>query len=102
VVSQTALVPETARLLRATAANHRAWFRRNAAVAGGGVERVDGVEVIVADGDGAIAFPLAEAIGFGDLDRLAALQPTEQELEQVGAAPGSAAARRAPFLNLRP
>ena len=52
---------ETATLLRATAANHRAWFRRSAAVAGGGVERLDGLEVIVAEGSGTIAFPRGRA-----------------------------------------
>src|SRR5919197_2395111 len=48
---------DTAALLQATAANHRAWFRRCAKVAGGGVERVGGIDVIVADGTGTIAFP---------------------------------------------
>ena len=52
---------EAATLLRATAANHRAWFRRSAAMAGGGVERLDGLEVIVANGGGTIAFPHVRA-----------------------------------------
>jgi GNAT superfamily N-acetyltransferase len=54
-------VLDTASLLRATAANHRAWFRRSAVVAGGGVERLDGLEVIVAEGGGTIAFPRGRA-----------------------------------------
>jgi hypothetical protein len=33
-------------LLRVTAANHRAWFRRGAAVADGPVERCDGLDVV--------------------------------------------------------
>jgi GNAT superfamily N-acetyltransferase len=40
-------------LLKATAANHRAWFRRGAER----VERIGGLDVIVADGHGTIAFP---------------------------------------------
>jgi hypothetical protein len=44
-------------LLRATAANHRAWFRRCAAVAGGGVERCDGLDIVVDGGSGTIRSP---------------------------------------------
>jgi GNAT superfamily N-acetyltransferase len=44
-------------LLRATAANHRALFRRRALVAGGQVERCDGLDVVVCGGEGTIAFP---------------------------------------------
>jgi GNAT superfamily N-acetyltransferase len=54
---QTRPVADRATLLRATAANHRAWFRRRALAAGGRVERVAGVDVVVAGRDGAIAFP---------------------------------------------
>jgi hypothetical protein len=66
-------VLETATLLRATAANHRAWFRRGAAMAGGGVERLDGRQVIVANGDGTIGSSRArararEALDGGNLD----------------------------------
>lgn len=54
---------DSAALLRATAANHRAWFRRNAAVMGGRVERVDGIDMTV-DGWGAtIAFPRSRRVG---------------------------------------
>jgi GNAT superfamily N-acetyltransferase len=59
----------TGTLLRATAANHRAWFRRTAKVAGGGVERLDQLEVIVAEGGGTIAFPPAHARTREALDR---------------------------------
>jgi GNAT superfamily N-acetyltransferase len=45
------------RLVRAAAANHRAWFRRCAAVTGGTAERCDGLDLIVAEGAGTIAFP---------------------------------------------
>lgn len=48
---------DAATLLRATAANHRAWFRRTAAVAGGSVKRLDGLDVVVAGAHGTIAFP---------------------------------------------
>jgi hypothetical protein len=44
-------------LLRATAANHRAWFRRRAAAAGGYVERLDGLEVVVSGEAATVAFP---------------------------------------------
>jgi GNAT superfamily N-acetyltransferase len=54
-------VLDRAALLRATAANHRAWFRRRAAVAGGRVERLDGLEVVVDGSDGTIAFPRTRA-----------------------------------------
>ena len=47
------------RLLRATAANHRAWFRRCAAVGEGRVERADGLELVVDGAGGTIAFPRA-------------------------------------------
>ena len=60
---------ETGRLLRAIAANHRAWFRRTAKVAGGGVQRLDGLEVIVADDAGTIAFPPARARSRALLDQ---------------------------------
>jgi GNAT superfamily N-acetyltransferase len=50
-------VVDRATLLRATAANHRSWFRRRAAAAGGRVERVGGVDVVVAGRAGTIAFP---------------------------------------------
>jgi GNAT superfamily N-acetyltransferase len=50
-------VLDPATLLRATAANHRAWFRRCAAVAGGAVEG----DVIVAGASGTIAFPRARS-----------------------------------------
>jgi GNAT superfamily N-acetyltransferase len=44
-------------LVRAAATNHRAWFRRCAAVAGGATERCGGLDLIVSDGAGTIAFP---------------------------------------------
>jgi ribosomal protein S18 acetylase RimI-like enzyme len=56
-------VLDRARLLRAIAANHRAWFRRRAGVGGGRVERVGGLDVVVADGFGTIAFPSGRAAG---------------------------------------
>jgi ribosomal protein S18 acetylase RimI-like enzyme len=53
---------DSATLLRATAANHRAWFRRNAAAVGGRVERAGGVDLTV-DGWGAtIAFPRSRRV----------------------------------------
>jgi GNAT superfamily N-acetyltransferase len=55
----------TATLLRATAANQRAWFRRNA----NRVERLGGLEVFVADGDGTIAFPRSGARSREALDQ---------------------------------
>jgi hypothetical protein len=54
-------VLDRATLLRATAANHRAWHRRCAAVAGGGIERCDGVDIVFAGGGGTIAFPRSRA-----------------------------------------
>jgi GNAT superfamily N-acetyltransferase len=52
----------SAALLRATAANHRAWFRRNAVAIGGRVERAGGIDVTV-DGWGAtIAFPRSRRV----------------------------------------
>jgi hypothetical protein len=54
-------VPDRARLLRATAANHRAWFRRQAGVRGGRVERVGGLDVVVAGRFGTIAFLSGQA-----------------------------------------
>ena len=48
---------ETPTLLQATAANHRAWFRRCALAQGGGIERCDGLEIIFARGHGTLAFP---------------------------------------------
>jgi hypothetical protein len=50
-------VPDHDALVRAAAANHRAWFRRGAAVAGGAAERVGGLDLVVAGRDGTIAFP---------------------------------------------
>jgi GNAT superfamily N-acetyltransferase len=44
-------------LVRAAAANHRAWFRRCAAVTGGTAERAGGLDLIVSEGTGTIAFP---------------------------------------------
>jgi ribosomal protein S18 acetylase RimI-like enzyme len=41
-------------LLRAVATNHRVWFRR---AAGARVERVDGIELVVGETEGAIPFP---------------------------------------------
>jgi ribosomal protein S18 acetylase RimI-like enzyme len=53
---------DSAALLRATAANHRAWFRRNATAIGGRVERAGAVEMTV-DGWGAtIAFPRSRRV----------------------------------------
>jgi ribosomal protein S18 acetylase RimI-like enzyme len=56
-------VLDRARLLRATAANHRAWFRRQAGVRGGRVERVGELDVVVAGRFGTIAFPSGRAAG---------------------------------------
>jgi ribosomal protein S18 acetylase RimI-like enzyme len=54
---------DSAALLRAAAANHRAWFRRTAAVSGGRAEWVGGVDMTV-DGWGAtIAFPRSRRVG---------------------------------------
>jgi ribosomal protein S18 acetylase RimI-like enzyme len=44
-------------LLRATAANHRAWFRRTAAAVGGTARRLPGLDVVVAGRWGTIGFP---------------------------------------------
>jgi GNAT superfamily N-acetyltransferase len=63
-------VLDRAALLRATAANHRAWFRRRAAVAGGGVERHDGLDLVVADAGGTLAFPPPRARSRERLDGL--------------------------------
>jgi ribosomal protein S18 acetylase RimI-like enzyme len=52
-------VADRATLLRATAANHRAWFRRCAAVAGGHVERVAGLELVVTGQAATMPFPAA-------------------------------------------
>ena len=48
---------DTDALLRAAAANHRSWFRRNALAAGGRVERAGAVDLTVAGGSATIAFP---------------------------------------------
>ena len=61
VAWQTARVLDRAVLLRATAANHRAWFRRHAALAGGRVERHGALEVVVTGTSGTIAFPRERA-----------------------------------------
>jgi ribosomal protein S18 acetylase RimI-like enzyme len=50
-------VLDGATLLRAAAANHRAWFRRRAALAGGRVEHCEGLDLVVDSGGGTIAFP---------------------------------------------
>jgi GNAT superfamily N-acetyltransferase len=50
-------VLDRATLLRATAANHRAWFRRHARLAGGRVERHGGLELVLTGDAGTIAFP---------------------------------------------
>jgi GNAT superfamily N-acetyltransferase len=57
-------------LLRATAANHLAWFRRRAAVAGGEVDRSDGFDLVIDSGAGTIAFPRPSARSRGPLDNL--------------------------------
>ena len=57
MVDSTTVTTARASLLRATAANHRAWFRRRAAVAGGRVARLGDLDVIVEGGAGTIAFP---------------------------------------------
>jgi GNAT superfamily N-acetyltransferase len=54
---------DRARLLRATAANHRSWFRRQAGVRGGGVQRVGGLDLVVVGSFGTIAFPPGRAAG---------------------------------------
>lgn len=59
-------------LLRATAANHRAFFRRYSRRGGGGVERVDGLELIFAGQQGTLAFPGARARSPARLDALMA------------------------------
>ena len=53
---------DTDALLRAAAANHRSWFRRNALAAGGGVERAGAVDLIVAGGSATIAFPRSRQV----------------------------------------
>jgi GNAT superfamily N-acetyltransferase len=45
------------------ASNHRAWFRRQAGVRGGRVERVGGLHIVVAGRFGTIAFPSGRAVG---------------------------------------
>jgi ribosomal protein S18 acetylase RimI-like enzyme len=59
-------------LLRATAANHRAFFRRYSRLGGGGVKRVDGLELIYAGRQGTLAFPGARAHSSARLDALMA------------------------------
>jgi GNAT superfamily N-acetyltransferase len=50
-------VPGRDALVHAAAANHRAWFRRCAAVTGGADERHGGLDLVVSEGAGTIAFP---------------------------------------------
>jgi ribosomal protein S18 acetylase RimI-like enzyme len=53
---------DSAALIRAAAANHRAWFRRLARARGGGVERAGALDLIVAGGSATIAFPRSRRI----------------------------------------
>jgi GNAT superfamily N-acetyltransferase len=65
---------DRARLLRATAANHRSWFRRQAGARGGGVQRVGGLDVVVVGSFGTIAFAPGRAAGLRErLDDVMAL-----------------------------
>jgi hypothetical protein len=56
-------VPDREALLRAAAANHRAWFRRVALAAGGRVERFGAWELTTAGRGGMLAFPRSRARG---------------------------------------
>lgn len=61
---------DRATLLRAMAANHRAWFRRCAAARGGRVERPAGIELTTEPPWGTIPFPGAAARSRERLDQL--------------------------------
>jgi ribosomal protein S18 acetylase RimI-like enzyme len=50
-------------LLNAVASNHRAWFRRTAALSGGAVERIGGIDLVVDGRSGTIPFPRSRAPG---------------------------------------
>jgi ribosomal protein S18 acetylase RimI-like enzyme len=49
-------------LLRAAAANHRSWFRRNALAVGGRVERAGAVDLTIAGRGATIAFPRSRRV----------------------------------------
>ncbi len=49
-------------LLRAAAANHRSWFRRNALAGGGRVERAGAIEITIAGAAATIGFPRSRRV----------------------------------------
>jgi ribosomal protein S18 acetylase RimI-like enzyme len=63
-------VLDRATLLRAAAANHRAFFRRYATLRGGGVERIAGLQLVFAGREGTLAFPGSRAHSPSRLDTL--------------------------------
>jgi ribosomal protein S18 acetylase RimI-like enzyme len=65
-------VPDADALLRATAANHRAWFRRCAAARQGSVARIDGIELAVEPPWGTLAFPGVRARSAARVDEVMA------------------------------
>jgi ribosomal protein S18 acetylase RimI-like enzyme len=65
-------VADRTALLRAVAANHRAWFRRCAAARNGVIERVDGIELAAEPPWGTLAFPGARGRSRKRLDELMA------------------------------
>lgn len=74
--------PDRAVLLRATAANHRAWFRRCAATRNGAVEDVGGIALVAEPPWGTLPFPGARARSPARLDAIMA-RVRELELTRV-------------------